>query len=123
MSEENLLKLFLIFCLFIFASCSTIKLSEIPGDYEGKTKDSITRISFMENGRFSFSQQNGEVTRSCEGNWKLESKNTIIILCEDKSETIFALSSSYMEPIPRTAVFLSKDKIKIERAKLTKVKK
>ena len=117
------MKLFLIFCLFLFASCSSIKLSEIPGDFEGKTKDSITHISFLEDGRFSFSQQNGEVTRSCEGNWKMQSKNTIIFLCEDGNIIERVLSSSYMEPIPRTVVFLSKDKIKIGRAKLRKVKK
>jgi hypothetical protein len=58
----------------LFFSCSTVRLADIPGKYKAASKDSRTKIVFLENGRFSFEQQNLDVTSSCEGNWKMSSE-------------------------------------------------
>lgn len=69
--------------LLVLFSCSPMVYSQLPGKYVSSKKDSKTTIVFMEDGKFTFRQNNLGVIRTCTGEWKMVSERKLNLKCDD----------------------------------------
>jgi hypothetical protein len=100
--------------LLVIYSCSPMDYSQVPGKYVSSSRDSKTTIVFKEDARFTFSQNNMGVIRTCAGKWELVSERKLNIKCDDQREDLEkVLSSGYMEPLKEEVLLKGKRKIKM----------
>lgn len=109
--------------LLVMFSCSPMVYSQVPGKYVSSSKDSKTTIVFMEDGKFTFRQNNMGVIRTCSGKWELVSEGKLNITCDDQSGYLEkVLSSGYMEPLKEEVFLKGKRKVKMGNLILVKEK-
>lgn len=114
---------YLLIGLFVLFSCSRMAYLQVPGKYVSSNIDSKTTIVFMEDGKFTFRQNNMGIIRSCKGTWRLMSEGKLNLTCDDHSEDLEkVLSSGYMEPLREDVFFKGKKKIKMGELVLVRQK-
>lgn len=106
--------IYLLIGLLVLFSCSPMAYLQVPGEYVSSNMDSKTTLVFMEDGKFTFTQNNLGVIRTCTGKWSLVSERKLNLKCDDQSEDLEkVLSSGYMEPLIEEVFLKGKRKIKM----------
>jgi hypothetical protein len=100
--------------LIVLASCkSQIASQKIHGNFYKHGGDYIYELRLRSDSTFLLTQQNLDVSQSCEGKWNCLSNDTILLRCFDEKDLITQLSSGYMPERENKVVVLSSKKIKL----------
>lgn len=109
------IKLSLFVFLYLF-SCKTAQNSRnnFEGIFYKEGKDYKYMLNLRSNHRFSLNIKIQDANPSCNGNWEMVNKNTIILKCDTIKHISELLSNGYLNKREYNIKIISLDKIKFE---------
>lgn len=112
--------------LYIYCSCKIVEIKDIPGKYHRKydQKNNYNRVvtlTLSQDNTFEYSDEWFEINEKCKGKWVFTTPNTILLKCFEQPFPAL-ISSGYMNGMQLKVKVISKNKIKLDKSTLMRIK-
>jgi hypothetical protein len=112
--------------LYLFFSCKIVEIKDIPGKYYRKydQKNNYNRVvtlTLNQDSTFEYTDEWFEINKACMGKWVFATTNTVLLKCFEQPFPAL-ISSGYMNGRQLKVKVISKNKVKVDKSILMRVK-